>query len=78
MALNMGAAPCHLSVPVASLGWGDGRALHSLLDMGEYTVSGDALSLDLPAAQRRLDRLIGFLFSCNMTVSTTQSRSRIR
>ena len=49
VALNMGAAPCHLSVPVASLGWGDGRVLHSLRDVGEYTVSGDALSLDLPA-----------------------------
>jgi cyclomaltodextrinase / maltogenic alpha-amylase / neopullulanase len=48
VALNTGAAPVHLSVPVAELGWAEGRTVHSLLERGEYTVSGGALAIDLP------------------------------
>jgi cyclomaltodextrinase len=48
VALNTGSAPSRLSVPVAELGWQDGRTLHSLLDHGEFTVSGGVLALDLP------------------------------
>ena len=48
VALNSGLTPNRLSVPVADLGWEDGRTVRSLLDHGEYTVSGGVLALDLP------------------------------
>lgn len=39
----------HLRVPVANLGWKDGRIVHNVLGLEEYLVTGDTLLATLPA-----------------------------
>ena len=39
--MNNSATRRHLHLPVAELGWQDGRIVHNLLESGEYIVSGD-------------------------------------
>jgi cyclomaltodextrinase / maltogenic alpha-amylase / neopullulanase len=47
IAMNNSSTRRHLHLPVASLGWNDGRIMHNLLEFGEYIVSGDELVVTL-------------------------------
>lgn len=47
--LNASPVQRHLRLPVAELGWTDGRIVHDLTGIDEYIVSGDHLNLRLPA-----------------------------
>lgn len=48
VAINASPVQHHLRLPVADLGWIDGRILRNLLDREEFLVSGDSLSVTLP------------------------------
>jgi len=48
MAMNTGSIPHELSLPVAALGWQDGRVAQNLFDYTKYTVSGGNLTLIMP------------------------------
>lgn len=47
--LNASPVPRNVRLPVAELGWTDGRILRDLLGADEYTVTGDHLNVRLPA-----------------------------
>ncbi len=47
VAINASASKRHLRLSVKSLGWADGRILRSLLESGEYIVSGDQMVVTL-------------------------------
>ncbi len=49
MAMNASPTPRYLRIPVSELGWNDGLIVHDLLGYGEYLVSGNDLSVRLPA-----------------------------
>lgn len=49
VALNASPTQRYLRLPVSALGWTDGRILHNLPGIEEYLVSGDTLSVSLPA-----------------------------
>ncbi|UCH59502.1 MAG: glycoside hydrolase family 13 protein [Anaerolineales bacterium] len=46
--LNLGATRRHVRIKVDSLGWEDGRILHSLLEQEELIVSGDSATVTIP------------------------------
>ena len=45
--LNASKTRRHLRLPVSGLGWPDGRIVHSLMEPGDYIVSGDSLSVSV-------------------------------
>lgn len=49
IAINASPTPRYLHIPVGKLGWNDGLILHDLIGFGEHLVSGDQLSIRLPA-----------------------------
>jgi cyclomaltodextrinase len=49
VAINAGPVPRYARVPVNQLHWEDGRILHDLLQPKEYQVSGDTVTIHLPA-----------------------------
>ena len=49
VAINAGSTQRYLRIPVGELGWMDGQITHNLLGHEEYLVSGDSLTVRLPA-----------------------------
>jgi hypothetical protein len=48
VAMNASPTQRYLRLPVAGLGWADGRILRNLLGREEFLVSGDTLAITLP------------------------------
>lgn len=46
--MNVSPTRRNLRLPVTALGWLDGRIIHSLVEPGDYIVSGDVLPVSLP------------------------------
>lgn len=46
--LNAGKARRSIQLPVAGLGWADRQRIYNMIEMGEYWVSGEKLTISLP------------------------------
>ncbi|MEN6411083.1 MAG: alpha-glucosidase C-terminal domain-containing protein, partial [Anaerolineaceae bacterium] len=49
VAMNASATRRTVKIPVADMGWLDGRIVRNLLDGEEFIVSGDSLTVTVPA-----------------------------